>query len=152
MFRKIKLFFRLPREEKRLFLEAYFYLGIMRVLILTVSFKRLTRSLNHSATRINQAGLSDKQTLIATLVGQTIAKAANNTPWESTCLTQVLTAQKMLEKRNIPGVFYLGAKKIGAGAEKLEAHAWLQCDELIITGEEGHESFAVLAVYGWGHK
>lgn len=123
MIRKIKLFFALPAEEKRLFGEAYFLLGLMRASILLVSFKRLTRSLSHSSTHINQAKLSESQLYTAKQIGEIITKAANNTPWESACLAQVLTVPKMLEKRKIPGVFYLGAKKSGADTENLEAHA-----------------------------
>lgn len=149
MIRKIKLFFQLPGKERNLFTEAYFLLGIMRALILTVSFKRLTRSLIHAPDHLDQKGLNDKQRNTAETIGRIISKAANNTPWESACLAQVLTAQKMLKRRNIPGVFYLGARKVGSDEAVLEAHAWTQCDNLIITGEWGHELFTVLSVYGW---
>ena len=152
MIRKIKLFWELPHREKRLFVEAFFLLGLMRALILTVSFKRLTRALTHAPDHIDQGGLSDSQRHTAQSIGKIISKAAQNTPWESACLAQVLTAQKMLSKRNIPGVFFLGAKRDGPVKEELEAHAWTQCDDLIITGEPGHESFKVLSVYGWGSR
>ena len=149
MLRKIKLFWGLPNDEKRLFFEAFFLLGLMRALILTVSFKRLTKALTHAPDHIDQAGLSDSQRHTAQTIGRIISKAAHNTPWESSCLTQVLTAQKMLSIRNIPGVFFLGAKLGGTGKEELEAHAWTQCDNLIITGEAGHELFRVLSAYRW---
>ena len=149
MVRKIKLFWELPNNEKRLFIEAFFLLGLMRALILMVSFKRLTRDLTHATDHLDQAALTDSQRHTARTIGRIISKAAGNTPWESTCLTQVLTAQRMLSKRNVPGLFFLGAKMVGTGKEKLEAHAWTQCDNLIITGEPGHELFRVLSVYGW---
>ena len=47
MLRKIRKFSKLSSEERKLFLEAYVTLGIMRAAILTVSFKRSTRSLEH---------------------------------------------------------------------------------------------------------
>jgi hypothetical protein len=47
MIQKVKKFTKLSTEEKKLFLEAYVMLGMMRTAILTVSFKRLTRSLEH---------------------------------------------------------------------------------------------------------
>ena len=135
-----------------LFAEAWFLLGIMQVLITTVSFKRLTRSLCQSSTNVELSPLNDDQAAVAIQVGEIIGRAANNTPWESVCLTQALTAQKMLKKRDIPGVFYLGVKKGGTDRKKLEAHAWSQCDNMIITGERGHESFTTLSVYEWGGK
>ena len=82
-------------------------------------------------------------------IGKTIKQAIGNTPWESACLAQVLTAQRMLKKRDIPGVFYLGAKKDKEVEEKMAAHAWLQCGESIITDERGHETFTVLSSFEW---
>ena len=31
----------------------------------------------------------------------------------------------------------------------LEAHAWLKCGELFITGESGHERYAVVSTFSW---
>ena len=58
----------------------------------------------------------------------------------------------MLQKRGIPGVFYLGVMKDEEGTEKMKAHAWSKCGENILTGGEGHEKFTVLSVFGWGKK
>ena len=152
MIRKVKRFVALSPEEKRLFLEAYIMLAFMRAAILTISFKRLTRSLHHSKDTIKPGALTDEQLHTAKRIGDVIKQAMTNTPWESACLAQALTAQRMLQKRNIPGVFYLGVKKDKGVAEKMAAHAWLQCDESIITGERGHEAFTVLSVFGWGQR
>ena len=152
MTRKVKRFFTLPPEEKRLFLEAYSMLALMRAAILTISFKRLTRSLHHSKGTVKPGTLTDEQLDTAKRIGKVINQAMGNTPWESACLAQALTAQRMLKKRNIPGVFYLGVKKDKGVEEKMEAHAWLQCGESIITGERGHEAFTVLSVFGWGQR
>ena len=76
-------------------------------------------------------------------------RAAIYTPWESACLVQSLTAQKMLHKRGITGVLYLGVTKDQESKEKMKAHAWTQCGETIITGGAGHEEFTVLSVFRW---
>ena len=152
MFRKINKFTKLSSEEKKLFLEAYVTLGIMRAAILTVSFKRLTRSLEHLPNKEELTTLHDNEMYIATAVGQAIIRASAYTPWESACLAQSLTAQKMLEKRGIAGVFYLGAVKDEESKEKMKAHAWSQCGDAIITGGGGHEVFTVLSVFGWGKE
>jgi len=152
MIRKFKKFTKLSAEEKKLFLEAYYTLGIMRAGILTVSFKRLTRSLEHFPKKEEIAALDEKEMQIAMMVGKAIIRAAAYTPWDSLCLAQSLTAQKMLQKRGIPGVFYLGAAKDEEGEEKMKAHAWSQCGDNIITGAAGHEEFTVLSVFGWGKE
>jgi len=152
MFRKINKFTKLTIEEKKLFLEAYVILGKMRAAILTVSFKRLTRTLVHLPKKEKMSALEDHQMSVAMAVGQAITRASAYTPWESACLAQSLTAQKMLQKRDIPGVFYLGAAKDEESKEKMKAHAWSQCGDTIITGGGGHEEFTVLSVFEWGKE
>ena len=149
MIQKFKKFTKLSSEEKKLFLEAYVTLGKMRAAILIVSFKRLTRSLEHVAKKKELEKLGEEDMKIAQMVGQAIMRASSYTPWESACLAQSLTAQKMLQKRGIPGVFYLGAAKDEENKSKMKAHAWSQCGDTIITGGGGHEEFTVLSVFGW---
>ena len=151
MLHKFKKFNALSSEEKKLFLEAYATLGVMRTAILTLSFKRLTRSLDHTAKKKEIIPVNDKEMDIAVKIGQAIARAAAYTPWESACLAQSLTAQKMLQKRGIPGVFYLGAAKDEYSVEKMKAHAWSQCGDTILTGGKSEE-FTVLSVFGWGKE
>jgi len=149
MIQKLKKFTQLSSEEKKLFMEAYATLGLMRSAILTVSFKRLTRSLEHLAMKKELPTLNAQEMKTAKLVGQAIMRASAYTPWESACLVQSLTAQKMLQKRGIPGVFYLGAAKDEENEDKMKAHAWSKCGDTIITGGSGHEAFTVLSVFGW---
>jgi hypothetical protein len=149
MLNKIRKFTTLSLEEKKLFLEAYVMLGVMRVAILTVSFKRLTRSLEHQAQRPDLATLTESQQEKAIKTGQAITRAVAYTPWESACLVQSLTAHKMLQKRGIPGFFYLGVMKDKESEEKMKAHAWTQCGETIITGAKGHEAYTILSVLRW---
>ena len=130
-------------------MEAYVTLGMMRSAILTVSFKRLTRSLDHEAKKKELQKLNDQEMKTAQRIGQAIMRASAYTPWESACLAQSLTAKKMLQKRGIPGVFYLGAAKDEENKSKMKAHAWSQCGDTIITGGGGHEAFTVLSVFGW---
>lgn len=149
MLAKIKKFVSLASEEKRLFIEAYVLLAIMSAALLTISFKRLTRSLEHLPSKEAIAVLNEEENAKAIAVGQAIMRASAYTPWESACLAQALTAQKMLQKRAVPGVFYLGAAKNEEYEEKMKAHAWTQCGETIITGAKGHEAFTVLSVFKW---
>ncbi|BAF73018.1 lasso peptide biosynthesis B2 protein [Sulfurovum sp. NBC37-1] len=149
MIRKFKKFTQLPSEEKKLFIEACVTLGKIRAAILTVSFKRLTCSLEHKTTVEKLTPLSEEEVHTARLVGQAIVRASAYTPWESACLTQSLTAQKMLQKRGISGVFYLGVAKDEENEAKMKAHAWAQCGDAIVTGGRGHEAFTVLSVFGW---
>jgi len=149
MIRKIEKFLRLSAEEKRLFLEAYLALGEMRIAVLTCSFKRLTRDLEQHRQTLKLPPLDEKTKENALKIGWAIARAAANTPWESACLVQSLTAKKMLKRRGIPGVFYLGMTKEGRGEETVKAHAWTQCGDEIITGADGHELYTILSAFRW---
>lgn len=151
MLRKFSKFIKLENSQKRLFVEAYATLGVMRAAILTLSFKRLVKSLDHHkgavAPRLDQAQIHK-----AVAVGEAVRTAAGNTHWESACLAQALTAQRMLNKRGIGGIFHLGATMDATVEERLKAHAWLLCDNHIITGEAGHEQYAILSTFSWKGK
>ncbi len=149
MIQKFKKFLKLSREEKKLFVEAYYTLGKMRAAILILSFKSLTQNLEHVANKKDLVPVDAKEMKTALLVGQAIMRASVYTPWESACLVQSLSAQKMLQKRAIAGVFYLGAMKDEKSKEKMKAHAWSQCGDSIITGDNGYEAYTVLSVFRW---
>lgn len=109
----------------------------------------MTRSLKQQHSNAEITPLNDHEIETAITIGKVISMAANNTPWESACLAQSLTAHRMLKKRGIPGVFFLGVKKGEISNEKMNAHAWSQCGDTIITGKDGHENFTVLSLFQW---
>ncbi len=150
MLKLIRKFRDLSSNEKRLFIEAWLTLGFMRGAILTIPFKRLTRSLEQHQNDAELTPLSREKSHLAITTGKIISQAANNTPWQSSCLVQSFTAQRMLEKRNIPGVFYLGVRKDETAEEKMSAHAWSRCGDMIITGDKGREDFTVISTFRWG--
>jgi len=149
MLRKLKTFSALPKEEKLLFLEAFILLGVMRAAILTVSFKRLTKNFQHYNGAIDPEAVKQEQEADAKRIGLIITRAANNTPWESACLVQSLTASRMLKQREIPGVFYLGVKRSDGDKELMKAHAWSKCGSITVTGGENSDGFTILSTFGW---
>ena len=150
MLHKVKKFTKLSSEEKKLFLEVYLTLGIIHIAILIVSFKHLTRSLEHLPNKEEITVLHDNDTSIATAFGKSITRAIFYIPWESACL-ELLTVQCMLQKREILGVFYMGIIKDEEAKKKMKAHVWMQCGETITDGV-GHEDFTILSMFGWGKE
>ena len=146
MFNQIRKLYALHWQEKKYLLKAYFLLGIMRAAILTISFKRLSKSLQHHPDQVPHKPLDEAQLSQAKTIGWAVITAARYTPWNSNCLAQALTAQKMLKQQHIAGMFFLGVKK---DKQQLEAHAWLQCDNHILTGKLGHEAFAIVSTFSW---
>jgi hypothetical protein len=148
MIAKLRKFAQLSGQDKRLFVEAYTRLGIMRAAIATLSFKRLTHKLeklNDDASPV----IDDDQLVAALAIGRAVRSAANHTPWQSACLVQVLTAQRMLQKRGIGGVIYIGANLNKHDREPFGAHAWLMCYNNFVTGEAGHDQYIQLAAFSW---
>jgi hypothetical protein len=152
MSKLIKKLVHLHRNEKRYFCEAYIILGLMRAGILFLPFKWLTRTLELKQNITETSHLIPAEMRTSILIGNAIQRAAKYTPWESACLAQALTAQKMLQRRSIPGVFYLGVRKNVTIQEKMKAHAWSQYGETILTGKTGHKNFIVVSAFTWERK
>ena len=151
MLSQITNFLKLSFTEKLFFFEAFVALGVMRAAILTISFKRLSRSLKQQK-QYDLILLSSESYVLAQAVQKGIKQAANHTPWESACLAQSLTARWMLQRRGVPGALYLGINKGASSKNKIghmKAHAWSQCGEVIVTGEQGIENFTVVSVFVW---
>ncbi|WP_136799770.1 lasso peptide biosynthesis B2 protein [Desulfosediminicola ganghwensis] len=150
MFGRIKRFAELDRGDRKLFLEAYLILGIMRTAILILPFKRITRSLIHRKNLMNVSCLAAGDSPQALSVGMAVRRAANYTPWQSACLAQSLTVWRMLQRRNIPGIFFLGVARDTVNKGQLRAHSWSRHGDAILTGKTGHEDFTVVSAYSWG--
>ena len=148
MLRNVRKYFLLTGQQKKLFIEAYLTLGFYRIAILTRSFKSLVSELNQNGKPIRAENPDDKKQ-IALLIGGAVTTAANHTPWQSACLVQALTAQRMLLKRKIAGSFHLGVTMNSAENDLLAAHAWLVCGGEILTGKAGLERYTILSTFSW---
>ena len=138
----------LTGQQKKLFVEAYLTLGFYRIAILTRKFKSLVTEL-HQNGKSTYAEISDEKRQLALLIGDAVTMAAYHTPWESACLVQALTAQRMLRKRKIAGRIHLGVTMNSADNDPLAAHAWLVCGDEILTGMEGLENYTILSTFSW---
>jgi len=148
--RRIRKFFALEEEERRLFLEAWWTLGVMRIALLTRPFKRIVRPLLQIPPSEVEGSTPEPHTILrAEKIARAVRRAAAHTPWESACLVQALTVWKMSERRGIPGRFYLGVDRRGTEG-KMRAHAWAQCGERILTGALGREAFTPVSMFQWG--
>jgi hypothetical protein len=149
LLRPLRQFLRLDRERQRLFLEAWWALASVRLALRFTPFKQLVVELTLHRDPVDPPGLGPEALAAVQRIGWAVRAAARFTPWQSTCLVQVLTAQRMLHKRLLPGVFYIGAAPGEAGGVGLHAHAWLKCGGQFVTGEAGHERYAVVSTFGW---
>jgi hypothetical protein len=151
MIRRLRKFLALDRQQKKLFIQAFFLLGWARISLLRKPFKVLFAELNLHRESVLQPPLEPSAQETARSIGWAVRTAASFTPWESTCLVQVLAAQRLLQKRGIAGVFYLGATNTRVRDETsgFSAHAWLMCNGEFITGESGHRNYTVISSFSW---
>lgn len=148
MHRRLQQFLALSFFEKGIFFESILLLAWMRLAKGMVRFERLTRGLKQHNSKDWVSLLPMPVMNEALLISKILNQAANNTPWESACLVRALAARKMLQRRGIPGVLFLGVKKEAADGA-MEAHAWTMAGELLITGGAGHETYQVISLYSW---
>jgi hypothetical protein len=85
--------------------------------------------------------------VIAAQIGWAVRATATRTPWQSTCLTQALAGAQMLKCRSLPVTLRLGAARSPKKSNKLEAHAWLHCGDVTLTGQHDRDRFTVLATF-----
>jgi hypothetical protein len=139
LFRKLGRFLQMTNRQHMLLLEAALFLGVSRLVLLTVPFGRIARWLLRSP----DTGLHDAATVLA--VGEAVTIAARNVPWNAVCLPQAMAAKAMLARRGQGSTLHLGAARASDG---LTAHAWLVAGGEIVVGEVGIEDMAPLACFG----
>ena len=151
MFSRIKKFILLDPGKQLLLLRIWLLLAWARLRLLCKGFSHFTAGLTLHRTMPATACIPRKQLEQAIELGRLVGIAARYTPWQSRCLTQVLVLQRLLEQRQIPGFFSLGVRKAGGEEEKpLNAHAWLQCGDTIVSGASPDRSYTTLSTFSWG--
>lgn len=129
MIRRVRSFCRLAPGEQRLFLSAFFWLGVAKLGLALCSFPALTRWLSARASvRKNLT-----QPITVSRIVWAVTTAAWYFPTACACLPQALAAQVLLGRRNHPAEVKIGVTK-AEGQVTLEAHAWLECEGRIVLG------------------
>lgn len=107
------------------------------LLITLVPMKRLER---HFGVRGKESPYEEDSWKLQTAyrIGKRVERICKRTPWASKCLVRALTAQRLIFKETITTTLYLGVKEKD---KAILAHAWLRCDNYIITGGDGFASF-----------
>jgi hypothetical protein len=141
---RLRKFLGLTPAHRRLLLEAAVWLGVARLAILTLPFRRIAPYLGRHMAQSPHGLESQRQDLVER-TSWAVQTASRHLPWECTCLAQAMAGKAMLKRRGVPSTLYLGLAK--AGEAQLQAHAWLRCGERILTGWQGMGEFAVIATF-----
>lgn len=137
-----KFLFKVSIKEKLLFVEAFFLTGLMRAKILKVPFNKLKEELGtYNTESVDDVVIDDYKK--AKIVRDVVVTISKFTPWESLCLVQAMTVQRMLKKRGISTTIYLGVNKEN---QNMVAHAWIRCGKMFVTGGDG-SGYATVAKF-----
>ena len=124
-------------------IKAFIYMGYFRAFILFIPFNKLRKRMGkikvESPDEVEQTDY-----IKAKRMASIINIVAPKTPWESKCLVQALTAQRMLKSKGISTTIYLGVRKEG---NEMKAHAWLRCGEYYVTGGAIRDQYTVVAKF-----
>lgn len=138
--------------DRWLLLQVFVLLGLARLALRTVPFRRLAARLGplqaETPWTIAPGDLAQAQRLALA-----IARVSPHTPWTSNCFPQALAAKYWLRRRGIPSTLYLGAAldkgtPADGSAPAMEAHAWLRCGSFYVTGGQVRERFTAVARFG----
>ncbi len=140
----IQKYIKLSWKLKIIVIAVFFLTGITRLAILVVPPKYLLSILGKEGSETPEE-VNRRELLRAYKIGWCVNKVSDYTPWQSKCLVEALTAQLLLKTLGISSTLYLGISR--EGENKLIAHAWLRCGQLIVTGGDEKEHFKTVAKY-----
>ncbi len=131
-------------RDRGILLEALFWLGIARLVVLIIPFRWVEPYLGERMVESAPDQVPENPQQVRR-IAWAVNRVSAYTPWQSKCLVQALAAKRMLHSRKVVSTLYLGVTRLGE--KKLEAHAWLRCGPLYLTGGRGHEHFTVVAMF-----
>ena len=123
------------------------YLSAAQIAVHLLPFRWLAPRLGSLKETSNIRSINEEQQREARQIGWAVTALARYTPWDAKCLAQAVAGKWMLQRRGMSSTLYLGVERVHSGDKWLEAHAWLRCGTDIITGEQQHERFKVLATF-----
>jgi hypothetical protein len=146
--RKLIVWHRLPRFEQLWLLPVWCLLGLSRLLILTMPFRRLAPYLGrHLGNDAVIPLLSAHQQARALHIGRVVRLAAQYTPWESNCFSQAVAVRVLLGGYGISYTLCFGLARTRADSEELQAHAWVAAGPVCVSGGDGFRQFTVVGVF-----
>lgn len=133
LIRKVKTFLKIDFESKVIFCKAFILCGFYRFIILNISFSKVKKLLGEKGKE-SDFKIDIDHYKIVKKVGFIVKLASSHTPWESKCLVQAMTAQKILKDKGIKTTLYLGVAK---ERNNMVAHSWLRYGQVFVTGGNG---------------
>lgn len=162
-------FFKLPQEEKIWLISCCIGSLVALFAIHLIGISRLTRLLGKHKENLQLCTIADtEQCRKALRIGQLMEAISKRVPWRCLCLSEALCVKWLLNRLQIPAVFYLGAhlrnENLSLEAEshskflqpkkshdtndvKLKAHAWVCVGPYTVIGAPAHKKYQITATF-----
>jgi len=93
----------------------------------------------------------EQQASKASRIGKLVESVSRNVPWECKCLSEAICVKWLLNRYQIPAVFYLGAR-INSEPENnhdetMQAHAWVNVGPYTVIGAPTNRNYQVVATF-----
>lgn len=146
--RKLASFLNLPHFIKLWLMPAWLMLGVSRMAVLLVPFRKIARWLGREAgTAQTVPLLTATQRHQTLLIGRTVRLAARYAPWDANCFAQAITAGFLLRVHGIPHSVFFGLKRADTPQMSMDAHAWTAAGDVAVTGGYSFNVFTIVAAF-----
>lgn len=135
---------RITINEYLLFAEAWLSLAIARAMLVFLPFRKIVPFMRDAKPA--RRNCSVNETLFKS-IQLAIGRGCIRSPWRTKCFEQALAAKRMLRKRGLVTTIYFGVCKDPKDNKKFIAHAWLDCEDVRITGGNNVDQYTVLASF-----
>ena len=137
-------FFQKSRVERRYFFFAYATTVFFSLIVAIFPKKVILKRIGVLGAESNQDILEGKHEIVEQ-IAKAIRRTVRYTPWNVTCFAKAIAAKYLLKRQGLQSTLYLGVAK--ENDNKLTAHAWLRCGNIIVTGKEEMERFTAVAYF-----
>lgn len=129
----MKRLLRLARNSrgKKLFLQTYAVMTLIRLGLLLLPFKRL-QNLVIESKQLTFLALSPQEVNVASIV-RAVYRSGRYQPGKPMCLARALTTAVLMNVYNFPHEIKIGVARGENGA--IEAHAWVVSYDTVIVGD-----------------
>ncbi|RUR31324.1 lasso peptide biosynthesis B2 protein [Halomonas nanhaiensis] len=136
-----------PAFTQRWFIPVWLILGISRLLILTITFRRLAPYLGKPVGLCAYSHiLTSDQEEQALRIARVIRLTARYCPWVANCFPQAITARLLLGFYRIPYSLYFGLCR-DPDTKEFKAHAWVTAGRIPVSGGHSFQLFTIVGCY-----
>lgn len=149
---KIVTFWRMPRQQKHMFVVDWCLGGLAWIAIKSLPYHKLSRFFGHHHRMLAASTiLSPKQIQQAVHIKRMIALTERYSPWHLNCLMQAVLAKFWCQRYQIPYMLFIGFAKSSQQPLGKEGHAWVTAGPLAITGGHSLATHQIVLTYSNCH-